>query len=507
MLTKEIKMKLKLFFATATALITSYSVKSEVDLLLTGGTVISPISKYQAEVKPNHWVAIRDNTIVEVGNGEQLPVANQQIDARGKFIIPGLMDSHTHLTSMPGLSFSDKNSKKMQAAFFERQGSNYLYYGVTQLIDPANTKVKVEILQSVGVSPDIFYCGAMPVLNGYNARGITQKELAKQRPYYVAQDKDPAVSQEFRREHSATRAVARMAKDGAQCAKVFIENGFNFANHIPIMDEANLKAVTKQAKKINLPVMAHANATDMQQIAIDAKIDILAHGLWNWLEEQSLSKEQAQPLPPKVKDIADQIIKHGIAYQPTINVMRSLRDLMVEGHLLEPEYRTVLPKWQLDWYLSEAGQWFTREMIKDWQGLPKPQMAQSLNMKLINGLRVVKYLYDGGVTILLGSDTPPAPTYASQPGLSTYWELENFAAAGIDLPAILAAATLNNAKAYNLSERYGSVEAGKVANILLLNSNPLKSVGAYNDIDTVVLQGRAIKRSDLHIDKLEQASP
>ena len=456
-------------------------------------------------MKLKHWVAIKDNKIVEVSDTSVLPAATQVVDAKGKFIIPGLMDSHTHLTSMPGLSLRDKNSKKMQMAFFERQGSNYLYYGVTQMVDPANTKEKVEILQSLGASPDIFYCGAMPVLNGYNAMGIAQNELAKKRPYYVAQDKDPDTSAELRREHSATRAVTRMANDGALCGKVFIENGFNFANHIPIMDEANLKAVTKQAKKIKLPVMAHANATDIQQIAIDAKIDILAHGLWNWLEEQALSKELE--LPPKVKDIADQIIEHDIAYQPTINVMRSLRDLMVKGHLQEPEYLTILPQWQIDWYQSEAGQWFAIEMFKDWQGMPIPQIIESFDMKLINGLKVVKYLYDGGATILLGSDTPPAATYASQPGLSTYWELENFAKAGIDLPAILAAATLNNAKAYNLSDRYGTVEVGKVANVLLLNSNPLKTVEAYNDIDTVVLQGKAIKRSDLHIDRLEQAAP
>ena len=497
-------MKFKLLIAATSLVLTHCSVNAEVDLLITGGTIITPINKHQTEMKTDHWIAIQGNQIVKIGSSKQ-PDAKKVISADGKFIIPGLMDSHTHLKTMPGLTFRGKNAKQMQSAFLQRQGHNYLYYGVTQVIDPSNNKEGMDKFQSRGLSPDAFFCGAMPVLNGYNAVGIPHKKLHKKRPYYVSQQKDPVIDPEIKFSHVAEKSVARVARDGAVCAKVYLEDGFDFANHIPMIHQENLEKLTQKASELKLPVMAHANATDMQKIAVNSGINVLGHGLWNWLEEQRLSNEEQ--LPPKVTNILDQIIKKDIAYQATTNVMRSLRDLMVKGHLEQQDYLTVLPQWQIDWYTSKAGQWFATEMFNDWGGASLEHIINSFSSKLNNGFRVVKYLYDGGATILLGSDSPPAPTYASQPGLASYTELKSLYQAGIDLKGVLAAATLNNAKAYNMLERYGTVEQGKIANILLLNSNPLQSIEAYNDIDTVVLQGNAIKRETLHVNKLNQLAP
>lgn len=249
--------------------------------------------------------------------------------------------------------------------------------------------------------------------------------------------------------------------------------------------------------------MAHANATDMQTISVDANATIMGHGLWNWLEEENNSDE----LPPKVLAVLDGIIAKDIAYQPTLNVIRSLTDLMVAGHLSLPGYKNVLPQWQIDWYLSKEGQWFANEMHQDWDGLPIEQIIQRFTHKQINGQKALKYLYQNNATILLASDTPPAPTYASQPGIATYMELKDMHKSGMDLTGILAAATLNNAKAYHLTNDYGSIESGKMANLLLLNSNPLENISAYDDINTVILKGKAISRNQLHIDKLKQTKP
>ena len=71
------------------------------------------------------------------------------------------------------------------------------------------------------------------------------------------------------------------------------------------------------------------------------------------------------------------------------------------------------------------------------------------------------------------------------------------AEAGVPLDAVLRAGTLNNAKQFGLEKDYGTVAVGKKANLLLLRSNPLQSVTAWNEIDTVVLHGAAIKRESL----------
>jgi imidazolonepropionase-like amidohydrolase len=74
------------------------------------------------------------------------------------------------------------------------------------------------------------------------------------------------------------------------------------------------------------------------------------------------------------------------------------------------------------------------------------------------------------------------------------------ARAGIPLSAIFAAATVNNARQFRLEKDYGTVEKGKIANLLLLDANPLASVEAWTRIDKVILRGEPIERESLAAD-------
>jgi len=116
------------------------------------------------------------------------------------------------------------------------------------------------------------------------------------------------------------------------------------------------------------------------------------------------------------------------------------------------------------------------------------------------GLRALRYLYELGQPMLLGSDTPSAPTYGNQPGYDTFKEMRAMAQAGIPLSAIFAAGTINNARQFKLDKDYGTIEKGKIANLLLLEANPLASVEAWSRIDTVILHGEPIARETLAAD-------
>jgi imidazolonepropionase-like amidohydrolase len=113
------------------------------------------------------------------------------------------------------------------------------------------------------------------------------------------------------------------------------------------------------------------------------------------------------------------------------------------------------------------------------------------------GARALKYLFDLGHPILLGSDTPSAPTWGNQPGYNTYREMQQMARAGIPPRAIFEAATINNARQFRLERDYGTVERGKRANLLLLLANPLEDAGAWDRIDKVILGGKVIDRQSL----------
>ena len=127
------------------------------------------------------------------------------------------------------------------------------------------------------------------------------------------------------------------------------------------------------------------------------------------------------------------------------------------------------------------------------------KIHQNQNGKISQAERVVQYLYEQGLPIVLASDTPSSPLYVSQPGYSTFKELQHLFKAGLNHKEVLAAATINNAKAFGLAEKYGSIEPGKIANLLLLNKNPLLTIDAYNAIDKVIVKGRAIARESLAV--------
>jgi imidazolonepropionase-like amidohydrolase len=82
-------------------------------------------------------------------------------------------------------------------------------------------------------------------------------------------------------------------------------------------------------------------------------------------------------------------------------------------------------------------------------------------------------------------------------GLNGRLEMNHWIAAGVSPKKLFRALTLDNARALHLDDKIGSVEPGKTANLLLLSANPLQSVSAYDTIETVLLHGRPILRTEL----------
>ncbi len=462
------------------------------DLIIKNVTVINPVDNNSILTLEHQWLLIEDGVIKKVSTTAIEAIeSTKEIDGTGKFLIPGLMDSHVHTGTMPGANADYLETKPLQQAYLKQQPRSYLYHGITQILDPSRTPASVELFNQAAIKPDLLFCGAAPIIGGYNLLGADLAQAIQQRKYFIYQpEKDGLPPKGFdAKQHSPESVVKRIAEDGAKCVKVYIEDGFDLASHWPSIDMSTLKRVRKAADKYGIKVIAHANAVDMQRIAVDANVDVLAHGMWNWLTLKS-----DNGLPAKIQQIADDILEGKIVYQPTLNVMRSLRDVTVAGHMEHPDYKNVVSADALDWYASENGQWFSKVMVEGYDNLPLAQIHRRMTSVLNNGERVLQYLYKNGLPLVLATDTPPAPTYASQPGISANWELKHMYKLGVSLPHILAAATINNAKAFNVEKSYGSIAPGKVGNFLLLDSNPLKSIKAYDQINTVVLHGVSHKR-------------
>jgi len=112
---------------------------------------------------------------------------------------------------------------------------------------------------------------------------------------------------------------------------------------------------------------------------------------------------------------------------------------------------------------------------------------------------VVAYLAGKDANFLFGTDTPSGPTYGNLPGLNGYLEMQQLRKGGLSLTQMFKAATISNAKEFKLDSQMGTIEKGKIANLVLLKKSPLESLVAYDSIETVWVHGRAVAREGLAV--------
>lgn len=459
-------------------------------LLIEPVTVLSP---ERSQPLLQQQVLIRDGIIVRLAAaGTPLAAAEQldlqRLDGTGLYLTPGLMDSHVHVSEAPGVTSARADDYLPE--FFRQQPRSYLYFGVTQLLDLSSSSQGIAIFKQQPQAPDLWHCGAAPVKGGYGHVHQAQPNFihqhAAQRPESADEGNTPAL------------VVKRIAESGAHCLKIFIEDGFGDASNLPLYSKQTLSEIRAEASRYKLPLFAHANAYDMQTIALQNNVDVLAHGLWNWTGMSVTPSLVENPaLPEELVSHLQAVSRAGVGYQPTLSVMSRLAAVLEADVLTDPQLQHVVPPALLEWYQSEEAQWFKHELLADFAGMSAPAAAARLRAIGQRGALAAKTLHQMGHPLLLASDTPSAPAYSHQPGYSSYLELTEMAASGISLQAIFAAATINNARLLKLDDKYGSVSVGKVANLLLLNNNPLENIEAWNSIETIILHGRPIARETL----------
>jgi hypothetical protein len=131
-------------------------------------------------------------------------------------------------------------------------------------------------------------------------------------------------------------------------------------------------------------------------------------------------------------------------------------------------------------------EWFASEVAQEFQSILRPIVPQELeNIRLLN---------EAGVTLLAATDVG-VPLQI--PGLGLHRELMRLVEAGLTPLEALQAATLNPARVLHLADSLGTVEAGKLADLVLLDANPLEDISNTRRISVVVADGRVYRRPDL----------
>ena len=425
------------------------------------------------------------------------PAGATVVSGEGGFLIPGLIDSHVHVTVIPGVGFGEGDTKpEMVKAYLKQVPRSYLYYGYTTLVDlgvgidhPA-----MDDFHQSPLHPDLYSCGdALPLVNGYPMGFFPAATRFKLFPNFIYDPQQASsIPPEYKpQDHTPAADVARVKAAGGICVKTFFERGFSPKMHFPVISPETFAEVRKAATQAGLVLLIHANSFEAQKFGVNGNTDVLAHGMWHW---GALDKEPE--LPIEIKQLLDQVVEKKIGYQATMQVLPGELAYFDPDYLKMPAIPKVIPKEMLDWFNSPEGKWFKKEI--DDEDTPDAEMRAGYERGPVRRERqVVAYLAGKDANLVFGTDTPSAPTFGNLPGLNGYLEMQQLREAGLSLEQIFKAATINNAREFKLDSQVGSIEPGKIANLVLLRKSPLESVDAYDSIVTVWVHGRQISRESL----------
>ena len=443
-------------------------------------------------------VLIKDGRILTVERNPRVkkPAGAVAFSGQGGYLIPGLIDSHVHLASVPGMPFDPSNSKeKFVQEYFQQLPRSYLYFGYTTLVDLA--VVDQQVLDNFRMAPqhpDLYDCGgSLPIANGYPMLFAPPAIRFKAFPNFIYDARQAErIPPEYKpEEHTPAADVARVKSAGGVCVKTYFERGFGGEKNLPVMTADDLAQVRQAASDNGLVLMIHANNFEAQQFAVAGNVDVIAHGMWTW-GELNMQTE----LPNQIKQLLDQIVAKRIGYQPTIQVLYGMTAYFDPEYLKMKAVTKVAPKEMVEWFQSPAGKWFGKEVNEDNE--PDAAFLGGYEQGPFRRVRqVVAYLAGKDANFLFGTDTPSAPTYGNLPGLNGYMEMKQLLKAGMSLEQIFKAATISNAREFKLDSQLGSIEPGKIANLVLMKQSPLETVDAYDSITTVWVHGKEIPRDSL----------
>lgn len=447
-------------------------------------------------------VVITGGRIRWVGRGKvprNIPSNLPVIDATGKFLVPGFIDAHVHVSHPYGFSDDHYESHpEMVKAYFDQMPLSYLYFGFTSLVDLDLSESARTRYTASQIAPTLYSSGrGIRFFKGYGPAFMPESIRYRVFPVWVYDENqvDSLPKETDLSAHTPEAAVEASVKSGALCVKTYHEPGFGGVFNWPVPSPGLLRRIAEAAHARRLPVFLHATSLESYKAGIDAGVDVFAHGMWHWPG----SRLDPNP-PPEVVKTVRELARRKIAVQPTARVLYGEQDTYTADLLGEPRLADVVPPTLLTWLATDEGRWAQRDtqaLYKRVNPDPGVPVERYFDATAERVRRMLSLYRKSGVRLLFGSDTPASDGTGNPPGLNGYLEIRAWAEAGIPPGEILRALTLDNARALGLEKEIGTVEVGKRADLLVLGQDPSRTVDAYDSILVVFVNGKQIARNTL----------
>lgn len=395
---------------------------------------------------------INDGKILSIGSKDDLKQyeAVQVIEASDHFVMPALFDTHCHITpfidsimlvdGVPSISvFPDKELSKWHLKMM-------LYQGITNARD-------------LGGFPEL----TVSLRNEERAHKIQSpriqagSKLMSEKPLIF-----PAIVEEIKSEEEARAYIRKMDSVGVDLIKLLFNLRPEFS-----------KAAIQEAHRLGLTVVGHIHTTTWQE-AIDMGIDALVHAPYGNEPMMDLSSSHVDHI---LKLMADEKIPN----DPTLAMRYEyFQDPQFEQKTQQEEvYQSAPERLKKMW-----------RMLADYkQGAFKasPEIAKYHSEYVLKA-------HAAGVILSTSSDTWTSWT---DYGNTIHNEMYLLSKAGIPNMDVLQMATRNGAIQLGLEDLFGTLEAGKFADVLILNKNPLEDITHTRSIHALIKDGNLVDRSGL----------
>lgn len=396
-----------------------------------------------------------DNQAVIINNGyiEKVCPADEvnddsleKISLPGKYVMPGLIDSHVHLAGITDLKYWGQIEYSAAMTHSYTQALRMLKYGFTSVRDISEngTYLKRAFNMPGVVGPRIIACGRGLTRTGGHAEVTLYSDLEYEEANNMVGYRADGVDE-------CRKTVRRVLRSGADQVKFWATGGGNSYidryNDVHYTEE-EIRAICEEAKLIDgTKVLAHCENPELSKICIEAGVDS---------------------------------IEHCDGYAPF------LCDMMKEKNVYLVPTMRLLVKWveeiatdSYTGFLDETmGKFFQRDLLN-----PIPNL-EALELEAVEAVKAAfLHAYENGVKIGMGSDT--VFDLSTPYGLYSAQEMACMQECGMPAEQVICSATKINAEILGLENALGTVEEGKLADLLIINQDPTVDVNIFQDENTI----------------------
>lgn len=417
------------------------------------------INVSNGKATPSSTVIINGNRIASINHSNKPSAQTGRIiDAKGQYLIPGLWDMHTHV-------YFDKTAGDGSDLILPL----FLAFGVTGIRDMGSNldsilKAREDVAAHKLLGPRMIVSG--PMLDG--PKSSYQAVI----PIRTPQDGRNAVDMLKRRGADFVKVQSFVPRDAYfAIADETKKVGIPFEGHVPDSVRASETVSAGQRTFEHLIGIFEASSPDEDKYLTGKK----SPGMF--LATYSPTREAA---------IIQLLAKNQVWQCPTLFWERGQWLVDAIDYSKDPELAYAGRSWVMKLWPD-----LQKSILKSLDTDPLPVRQKFV----IHELGIVKRLHAANVPFLAGTDTPAGVDVI--PGISLHLELQRFVAAGFTPLEALQTATLNPAKFYHRLNDYGAIEPGRIADLVLLNANPLDDIANTTKISGVIADGRYITREDL----------